>query len=321
MNKSLLTDRRGTTATGSSAATASSIAFDFGNDAAGRGGSSSSRSQTSGNNFSISSAWIGRLRLGVMAMSILGALALVAAVLLRQDDINSIVASGEGAAASAVAAASAASEVRDAVGNDASRTRTSTSTSPTAAAADSSILTLQAPLGNIRIRLRPDLSPESVDYVRSVVQSGTCDAHSCRWYRAERPGILQGVLKSGTHATESGRAIAPNAVFGNCPAEYQNVTQVCPPHDPRCGCHGPVMVRGDVGWAGGTAGGPDFFVNTHDRPAVHSGNQHTVWGHVDAEDDESFATIAKCWELPSRDSGGMRMLVEEVPFQAVMGSS
>ena len=81
------------------------------------------------------------------------------------------------------------------------------------------------------------------------------------------------------------------------------------------------MVKGDVGWAGGTAGGPDFFVNTHDQPAVHSGNQHTVWGHVDVDDGESFATIAKCWELPSKDSGGMRMLVEDVPFQVVMGPS
>ena len=35
----------------------------------------------------------------------------------------------------------------------------------------------------------------------------------------------------------------------------------CPSHDPNCGCHGPIMSKGMVGWAGGSAG-PDLFIYT-----------------------------------------------------------
>ena len=70
-----------------------------------------------------------------------------------------------------------------------------------------------------------------------------------------------------------------------------------------------------MGWAAGTAGGPDFFINTYERPAKHWGNQHTVWGHV--SDQDSLATIAKYWELPVKNVGGMHMLMEEVPFRLV----
>mgnify|MGYP004300881927 CR=1 FL=1 len=35
----------------------------------------------------------------------------------------------------------------------------------------------------------------------------------------------------------------------------------CPSHDPQCGCHGPIMSKGMVGWAGGSAG-PDLFIYT-----------------------------------------------------------
>ena len=56
----------------------------------------------------------------------------------------------------------------------------------------------------------------------------------------------------------------------------------------------------------------------HEQPAKHSGNQHTVWGHVD--DEVSFATIANFWELPVTNNGGMQMLMEEVPFKVVASS-
>ena len=74
-----------------------------------------------------------------------------------------------------------------------------------------------------------------------------------------------------------------------------------------------------MGWAGGSAGGPDFFINTYEQPAKHWGNQHTVWGSV--EDDASLATIAKYWELPVKNNGGMHLLMEEVPFQVVASNT
>jgi len=199
---------------------------------------------------------------------------------------------------------------------------TTTTTTAGATTATTDYITLKTPHGNIRITLRPDLSPESVDYVRRLVASRSCDADSCRLYRAERPGILQGILKSGDADGDSGAAVQPpvptNTVLGACPAEYRDAEQDCPPHDPNCGCHGPVMTKGHVGWAAGTAGGPDFFINTYEHPAAHWGNQHTVWGFVEDDDgDGSLATIQKYWELPVRNNGGMHLLVDEVPFTPV----
>ena len=74
-----------------------------------------------------------------------------------------------------------------------------------------------------------------------------------------------------------------------------------------------------MGWAGGSAGGPDFFINTYEQPAKHWQNQHTVWGSV--EDDASLATIAKYWELPVKNNGGMHLLMEEVPFTVVASNT
>eukprot|EP00966_Prymnesium_polylepis_P181383 4201146-Prymnesium_polylepis.1 len=56
---------------------------------------------------------------------------------------------------------------------------------------------------------------------------------------------------------------------GPCPAGTDaDANRRCPSHDPQCSCHGPIMTRGMVGWAGGSAG-PDFFVYTGRDPATH----------------------------------------------------
>jgi len=169
------------------------------------------------------------------------------------------------------------------------------------AAAD--YITLHTAHGNIRITLRPDLSSPSVQYVRDVINAG-CDG--CNLYRAEKPGILQGGFKSAQGV------VKPNTIFGDCPKEYESIKQNCPKHDPNCGCHGPVMVKGMVGWAGGTPGGPDFFIETYEEPATFWGNQHTVWGFI--RDEASLEVIKGFWELPSNNNGGMHLLKDAVPF-------
>ena len=63
---------------------------------------------------------------------------------------------------------------------------------------------------------------------------------------------------------------------GPCPADAKpDEGRKCPAHDPSCGCHGPLMTRGMVGWAGGGAG-PDWFVYTGEAPAIQWANDHTV---------------------------------------------
>lgn len=104
-------------------------------------------------------------------------------------------------------------------------------------------LTLRTRLGDIKIILRPDLSLESVEYIKGLLDSPN-PCPRCRFYRAEKPGIIQGMLaKDG---------VPPNTVLGECPEEFRGAPKHdCPEHDPNCGCHGPIMHRGMVGWAAG----------------------------------------------------------------------
>lgn len=74
---------------------------------------------------------------------------------------------------------------------------------------------------------RPDLSPESVAYLKQLVKS-SCER--CQFYRAEKPGILQGALKSSKIPQFSKR--------GECPPGFENVHNECPAWDEQCACHG-----------------------------------------------------------------------------------
>jgi cyclophilin family peptidyl-prolyl cis-trans isomerase len=164
------------------------------------------------------------------------------------------------------------------------------------------LVVLTTDLGKIRIVLRPDLSSESVEYIhRLVEESGKCQR--CNLYRAEKPGILQGVM---AHPD-----VIVNKERGPCPASVRDVHNDCPAWDTNCGCHGPIMTRGTVGWAGGGTG-PDFFVDVYERPATWWGTMHTVFGMI--EDDESFAVIDQMWEQPTRDRGGMKLLENPIHF-------
>jgi len=163
-------------------------------------------------------------------------------------------------------------------------------------------LVLHTKLGDIRIEFRPNYSPESVDYWREVVAQNACDR--CNFYRAEKPGILQGIVKS--------HKVSLPIKKGDCPPEFAQVPNQCPSHDPSCGCHGPVMTRGAVGWAAGKTG-PDFFIDDYLKPAEFWGTQHTVFGQI--VDQASFAVIDEIWTLPAhKQQGGLTMLEEPIPF-------
>jgi cyclophilin family peptidyl-prolyl cis-trans isomerase len=164
-------------------------------------------------------------------------------------------------------------------------------------------LVLSTSVGDLRIVLRPDLSTESVEYVKQVVRDNKCSP--CNLYRVEEPGIVQGILKNPR--------IALPTVKGPCPAEQdaEDVPNDCPEWDKSCGCHGPVMTHGMVGWAAG-ATGPDFFVDAYQRPARWWGTQHTVWGQI--KDEASWSVIDAIRRLPSKRQGDLTYLVDPLHF-------
>jgi len=160
--------------------------------------------------------------------------------------------------------------------------------------------------GNIRIVFRPDLAPESVDYVKQVASSEK-PCQTCKFHRFEKDLLMQGVMKHSL--------IPLNTVFGKCPDPQFEVKDKskCPKHDPNCGCHGPIMTKGMVGWAAGSAGGPDWFINFFHKPVEWWEHQHTVWGEV--QDDESFQTLHRIQsDCPVHKTGGLNMLDEKIDF-------
>lgn len=169
--------------------------------------------------------------------------------------------------------------------------------------APSTTLVLTTVFGPIRVRLRPELSQGSVEYIYRLVESNVCQ--KCQFYRAETPGILQGIMANAD--------IPTNTVLGTCPLDAVDVHNECPAWDPHCGCHGPVMTRGSVAWAAGQAGGPDFFINAYERPALWWGTQHTNFGFI--EDPASMAIIDQIVNLPVTQNGGMHHLKEAIHFE------
>jgi cyclophilin family peptidyl-prolyl cis-trans isomerase len=78
-----------------------------------------------------------------------------------------------------------------------------------------------------------------------------------------------------------------------------------------------IMERGEIGWAGGSAG-PDFFVYLGKYPADWLGHDHTVFGVL--EDEASLAVAEKIVAMDSHTPGGpntMRFLREKMTFDVV----
>jgi len=172
--------------------------------------------------------------------------------------------------------------------------------------ADEDTLIISTKHGDVKIVMRPDLSAESVAYVHALVDSGKCKR--CNLYRAEKPGILQGIMQDPTVSYEE-------ITKGKCPPEYQDEKQDCPAHDPQCACHGPIMTKGMVGWAAGGTG-PDFFIDSYEKPAKFWQNQHTVFGEI--KDDASFSVIEKIYTLPATNKG-LTFLDEKIEFTLSFG--
>ena len=142
---------------------------------------------------------------------------------------------------------------------------------------------LKTSYGNIRIKLMPEWSETSVEYVRLLAANALCSSE-CKLYRAEPGFLLQGVIR------------------GFLPAN--KVTKEGPK----------IMERGEIGWAGG-ASGPDFFIYLGKEPATHFGKSHTVWGVI--ADDESMAVVEKIVMRPAKSEvpGGMHMIEEKMPIE------
>jgi len=164
------------------------------------------------------------------------------------------------------------------------------------------ILTLKTSQGDLRIKLRPDLSRPSVEYIKALLDDPK-PCRECQFYRAEKPGIFQGVLKK--------KHVKPNTILGDCPKGLTGKKHECPEHDPNCGCHGPVMTKGMIGWAAGE-GGPDFFIDTYERPATWWNTDHTVWGEL--ADKESLDVVVSMYELPVV-KGALTMLATPIPIE------
>lgn len=185
-------------------------------------------------------------------------------------------------------------------------------------------LIIHTHIGEIRIHFTPELAGESsIKYITNVVQSASSKRNSgmtlsaettngrkvtdgykcqrCKFYRAEKDLLLQGVIAEPTSTPK-------NKVLGQCPDTNYIPKNKCPDHDPQCGCHGPIMTKGMVGWAGG-GGGPDFFINTFQKPVDWWEMQHTVWGMI--RDEKSMEVVESAYDLPVHGSG-MKMLDEEI---------
>jgi cyclophilin family peptidyl-prolyl cis-trans isomerase len=159
-----------------------------------------------------------------------------------------------------------------------------------------SFISLETAIGDILIQMRSDLSLESVEYIQRLLEDHRPCEH-CRFYRAQDRGILQGIMKKP--------GVKVNHVLGTCPPNMNT-------HSRTKKCHGPIMTRGMVGWAGGGAG-PDFFIDNYKRKADWWGHEHTVFGEVDPS---SFHVVESFFDLPrhSSEAGGMMFLDESIFF-------
>lgn len=156
-------------------------------------------------------------------------------------------------------------------------------------------VTLMTSQGDIIISLRPNQSPDSVQYIKALLDSPK-PCKKCRLYRAEQRGILQGILAK--------EGMAPNEVLGNCPLSPEELEEYRQEDEENANaaCHGPIMTRGMVGWAAGE-GGPDFFIDYYEKPADWWGHDHTVFGEI--VDQTSLDIVKGFFDLPAHRDGLM----------------
>lgn len=153
----------------------------------------------------------------------------------------------------------------------------------------------------LRLKLLPQHSQSSVDWLRQAAKAGCAG----ELYRSERGFLVQGRIDCAAKRSE----VTTTVVKGSCPPDVTpDPHRQCPSHDPQCGCHGPIMEYGMVGWAGGSAG-PDFFIYIGKGAARHWAHDHTVFAQV--ADAASWETIEALGRLPVR-MGGMTFFQDKI---------
>lgn len=151
--------------------------------------------------------------------------------------------------------------------------------------------------GDIKIKLRDDLSAGSVRYIYRMAKTQLC--RRCNFYRAEdEHGFLQGVVAN--------KDVGFNTEKGACPEKKEGDNK---------SCHGPLLTKGMVAWIAGTAGGPHFMINNYDSPADWWGTQHTVFGEI--QEPDSFQVLDTIFHLPrkEKDGQGRTLMEDEIPFE------
>ena len=107
-------------------------------------------------------------------------------------------------------------------------------------------------------------------------------------------------------------AAPPRVVKGDCPAGVvPDGKRACPKHDPNCGCHGPIMSKGMVGWAGGSAG-PDLFIYTASRSCAVGSCPATHWCAPSRANPE-IPPLAPGPRSPTTDHRGEAPILEPEP--------
>lgn len=145
----------------------------------------------------------------------------------------------------------------------------------------------------VRIKLRPDLSTGSVNYIRRLVENKCAE---CSFYRSMK--VLDGEEDDSDEDNENKHVPLEGLLLGNmanhlvplnkepgtCPDSVKNSSNKVECQTfigKKCECHGPILQYGMVGWSGGTSGGPDFFVNLYKDPLNDLGTQYTIFGQVE----------------------------------------
>lgn len=163
----------------------------------------------------------------------------------------------------------------------------------------------------LNLRLLPEHSESSVAFMRHAATTSCAG----ELYRSEKDFLVQGRINCNG-------ASVPKVVKGGCPAGAAvEKSRACPSHDPQCGCHGPIMSKGMVGWAGGSAG-PDLFIYTAHMdpkrcavgacPATHWSRDHTVFAEV--ADEATWDALNELYTLPVKRSG-MTFFADKIGLQ------
>ena len=142
--------------------------------------------------------------------------------------------------------------------------------------------------GQIRLILRPEWSAPSTDFAQRVAAAG---AATSQVYRLEPGFLIQGRLLS--------MGVPPNRDKTRAPK---------------------LMERGEVGWAGGSAG-PDYFIYLGTGPATWLGNPHdgTIFADVADEASMAVANNVSLLPVPPTAPGQMHTLKSPVAVTPSLG--